>query len=632
MDAGTNAADVLNGRVYPLKLGFIGIVNRSQQDINSEKTLEAALDAETEFFQNHPAYRNIAYRNGTRYLAKTLNQVLMGHIRERLPDMKARLNTLISQAQVELTSFGDASLYADKNSQGALILRLMTQFARDFVSSIEGTNVDISTKELAGGARIYYVFNDVFGAALHAINVDLDNQDIRTAIRNSSGARPSLFVPEVAFELLVKPQIKLLEKPSLRCVELVYEELMKICHSCTSPELQRFPRLHVQLIEVVSELLRERLGPTSEYTQSLIEIQAAYINTNHPAFVARSGSALAASTNVGAGVGPQAKGHVPPRSAPAGAESFPSSGITNAKPSSALSTRNGTTSDSTEDLSDADSSLNDIFSPRDSLPASSTIHDRSARTRASTGNTITPSSISTSKKRSSSRLSEPHHQPPRPHSSTAVSAPGSSLPSTAPKETFLNYFFGGGSGGEEKGHRHSHGHGHGHHHSSSVGGGPKPNGSDLAILSGNGERRKSVFDSAGSGKRIEVTPPTPSASHVSSMHLTPHSHSFDPALHHPTIREEMETTLIRNLISSYFSIVRQTIQDLVPKAIMHLLVNYTSSAVQNRLVVELYKPDKFGEMLDEDEGVRNERERVQLLLEAYKEAFRTLSDVGVGKV
>lgn len=53
-------------------------------------------------------------------------------------------------------------------------------------------------------------------------------------------------------------------------------------------ELQRFPHLHAQLVEVVSELLRERLGPTSEYVSSLISIQAAYINTNHPEFVAGS--------------------------------------------------------------------------------------------------------------------------------------------------------------------------------------------------------------------------------------------------------------------------------------------------------------------------------------------------------
>ena len=112
----------------------------------------------------------------------------------------------------------------------------MTQFARDFVSSIEGTKVDVSTKELSGGARIYYIFHDVFGQALASIDAtgNLDDQDILTAIRNSAGPRPSFFVPEMAFDLLVKPQIKLLEAPSLRCVELVYEELVKICHNCTS--------------------------------------------------------------------------------------------------------------------------------------------------------------------------------------------------------------------------------------------------------------------------------------------------------------------------------------------------------------------------------------------------------------
>lgn len=75
MDAGTNALDILTGRVYPLKLGFIGVVCRSQQDINSGKQLSDAIDTEAEFFRSHAAYRNIAHKNGTKYLAKTLNQV-----------------------------------------------------------------------------------------------------------------------------------------------------------------------------------------------------------------------------------------------------------------------------------------------------------------------------------------------------------------------------------------------------------------------------------------------------------------------------------------------------------------------------------------------------------------------------
>jgi dynamin 1-like protein len=295
MDHGTNALDILSGRVYPLKLGFIGVVNRSQQDIQGNKSLAEALKSESDFFKHHPAYRNMANRCGTQFLAKSLNTTLMAHIRERLPDIKARLNTLMGQTQQELASYGDMH-FSGKEHRGSLVLQLMTRFATSFISSIDGTSTEISTKELCGGARIYYIFNSVFGNSLETIDptTNLSALDIRTAIRNSTGPRPSLFVPELAFDLLVKPQIKLLEIPSQRCVELVYEELIKICHTCGSTELSRFPRLQAKLIEVVSDLLRERLGPASSYVESLISIQRAYINTNHPNFL----GAAAAMSNV----------------------------------------------------------------------------------------------------------------------------------------------------------------------------------------------------------------------------------------------------------------------------------------------------------------------------------------------
>jgi dynamin 1-like protein len=75
MDAGTHAFDILTGRVYPLKLGFIGVVNRSQRDIDADKCMADALESEAEFFKSHMQYRSIAQKNGTKYLAKTLNLV-----------------------------------------------------------------------------------------------------------------------------------------------------------------------------------------------------------------------------------------------------------------------------------------------------------------------------------------------------------------------------------------------------------------------------------------------------------------------------------------------------------------------------------------------------------------------------
>lgn len=94
-----------------------------------------------------------------------------------------------------------------------------------------------------------------------------------------------------------------------------------------------------------------------------------------------------------------------------------------------------------------------------------------------------------------------------------------------------------------------------------------------------------------------------------------------------TEREQMETDLIRNLITSYFNIVRETIADQVPKAIMHLLVNFSKSNVQNRLVTELYKEELFDVLLYEDENLAQEREKCSKLLQVYKEANRIIQEV-----
>lgn len=94
-----------------------------------------------------------------------------------------------------------------------------------------------------------------------------------------------------------------------------------------------------------------------------------------------------------------------------------------------------------------------------------------------------------------------------------------------------------------------------------------------------------------------------------------------------TEREALETELIRRLISSYFNIVRETIADQVPKAIMHLLVNHSKDVVQNRLVSELYKEALFGDLLYEDDGIKAEREKCEKLLATYREAAKIVGEV-----
>jgi hypothetical protein len=75
MDEGTDVVDILAGRIIPLRLGYVPVVNRGQRDIENKKPITYALEAEKNFFENHKAYRNKSSYCGTPYLARKLNIV-----------------------------------------------------------------------------------------------------------------------------------------------------------------------------------------------------------------------------------------------------------------------------------------------------------------------------------------------------------------------------------------------------------------------------------------------------------------------------------------------------------------------------------------------------------------------------
>ena len=89
MDEGTNALDLLQGKVYPLKLGYVGVVCRSQKDIIQGKTVKDALRSEDKFFRTSPIYYTMSSRLGVKYLSHTLNLIIVNHIKKMLPDIRS---------------------------------------------------------------------------------------------------------------------------------------------------------------------------------------------------------------------------------------------------------------------------------------------------------------------------------------------------------------------------------------------------------------------------------------------------------------------------------------------------------------------------------------------------------------
>lgn len=286
MDPGTDASEVLNNQLIPLKRGYIGVVNRGQKDINADLSIREGLKKEEEFFRTHPVYsqRNLRPKCGTATLAKALNTILMHHIRECLPEVKNRISSMMGDVQQEMEALGSPNQQS-RSSLGGSLLGLLSKFATNFGSIIDGKGGELNNGnsknlaliELFGGARINYIFTEIFATSLMTVGAfdGLTDDEIRTTITNANGTRRALFVPEISFDILVRRQIARLEQPGGQCVDLVYEELQRIAAQSEPKELTRFPILKERIVDVVSTLLKRCMSPTQMMVTNLVKIELA---------------------------------------------------------------------------------------------------------------------------------------------------------------------------------------------------------------------------------------------------------------------------------------------------------------------------------------------------------------------
>ncbi|RLN04135.1 dynamin-related protein 3B-like [Panicum miliaceum] len=486
MDRGTDARNFLLGNVIPLKLGYVGVVNRSQQDINSDLSIKDALAREEKFFRTQPAYHGLTQYCGIPQLAKKLNQILVQHIKTVLPGLKSRISSQLTAVAKELAVYGDP--VDSKAGQGAKLLSILAKYCEAFSSMVEGKNEDISTIELSGGARIHYIFQSIFVKSLEEVDPceDVTDEDIRMAIQNATGPRSALFVPEVPFEVLVRRQISRLLDPSLQCAQFIYDELVKMSHRCLATELQQFPILRRSMDEVIGKFLRDGLKPAESMIAHIIEMEEDYINTSHPNFIGGSKAVELAQQQV-----------------------------RSAKMSSSVVRKDGV---------DAD------------------------------------------------KVVRPASEAERPGSSGSGST------------SFWN-----------------------------------------SIFTSNEDRTHASAKDNSANRSYAV--PTPNLEHsFSTIQLREPPVVLKPS-EHQSEQEALEIAITKLLLKSYYNIVRKNVEDFIPKAIMHFLVNHTKRALHNYLITKLYRDDLLEDLLKEPDEITIKRKQIRENLKVLQQAYKTLDEI-----
>ncbi|XP_070500020.1 dynamin isoform X6 [Chironomus tepperi] len=540
MDEGTDARDILENRLLPLRRGYIGVVNRSQKDIEGRKDITLAMQAERKFFLSHPSYRHMADKLGSPYLQKVLNQQLTNHIRDTLPALRDKMQKQMLTLEKDVEQFKHFRP-DDPSIKTKAMLQMIQQLQSDFERTIEGSgSALVNTNELSGGAKINRIFHERL--RFEIVKMCCDEKELRReisfAIRNIHGIRVGLFTPDMAFEAITKRQISQLKEPVLKCVDLVVVELSNVVRYCAE-KMSRYPRLREEAERIITTHIRQCEQKCKEQLILMIDYELAYMNTNHEDFIgfanAQNKTENASKTGTRS-LGNQVirKGHM----------CIQNLGIMkgSSRPYWFV-----LTSESISWFKDEDEKEKKFMLPLDGLKLRDI--EQGFMSRRHTFALFNPEGRNVYKDLKTLELS---------------------CESTDDVDSWKASFLRAGVYPEKD---------------------SAPNGEDKEGAE------------VGSNESGETQ-----------------TSSLDPQL-------ERQVETIRNLVDSYMRIVTKTTRDMVPKAIMYLIVNNAKDFINGELLAHLYASGDQAQMMEESPEEAAKREEMLRMYHACKEALRIIGDV-----
>ena len=280
MERTTENRMVLEGKSIPVKLGIIGVINRSQAKIDDGQPITQCLEEEELFFKSN--YNWISGEMGTPYLTKRLCQILMEHVKECLPELIIR----ITEQKVIQQSILDA-IGTKVDDPFEMLVQLLYKFCQSFESNIEGKeSIKLSNgKEISGGRHLFEQFENTIGSDLEQLILpdDIEKQ-IEDEIISSSGSKPALFTPNISFENLASNQIKIYVQPVKTSIKKCCETITEITMLLSKNVFRRFPNLKREAHHICLALIMSKTQAVERFLDDYLKCEICYINTNHKLF------------------------------------------------------------------------------------------------------------------------------------------------------------------------------------------------------------------------------------------------------------------------------------------------------------------------------------------------------------
>ncbi|XP_071695064.1 dynamin-related protein 5A-like isoform X3 [Rutidosis leptorrhynchoides] len=269
MDKGTDAVDILEGKSYRLKFPWVGVVNRSQQDINKSVDMTSARRKEREYFSNSREYKHLASRMGSEYLAKMLSKHLGGVIKSRIPGIQSLISKTVADLEAELSHLGKP-ISTDAGGKLLKIMDICRAFDQIYKEHLDGMR--------SGGDKIYRVFESQLPSALKMLQFDkqLSVENIQKLITEADGYQPHLIAPEQGYRHIIESSLVTIKGPAEASVNA---ELVRKAISETM-ELKQYPSLRKEVERAANESLERMKTESRKATLMLVDMECCYLTVD----------------------------------------------------------------------------------------------------------------------------------------------------------------------------------------------------------------------------------------------------------------------------------------------------------------------------------------------------------------
>jgi dynamin 1-like protein len=284
MDAGTDARKALMNEEIPLKLGYVGVKNRSKQDLVNKLSMQETSKKEREFFKSHPIYKNLpAGHLGTDVLINKLTKIYFRIIRENLPRIIKAINDRVKTAEEELQSLGQP-MPTDDAGKMSMLWNMINEYCDIFRHVLQGkcSNKRLNFLEGEGGFKIKILYKKLLEefTGNYKATAGYSDENINYALTIHEGDSIPGFPSVDAFIYLLRPQLEKLRDPIEECFQNVFQYLDFLSGKILEKTFTRFPQAINDMTDLVTNYLIEERDKTKYIIDSIIEMEINYLFTN----------------------------------------------------------------------------------------------------------------------------------------------------------------------------------------------------------------------------------------------------------------------------------------------------------------------------------------------------------------